>query len=107
MSNKHEYEREFSNESYGKTIDSLNTILGNGLLLESNFSGQIIENINLPSGVEVGISHNLKITPKYRIILRQVGNSVIVDGDSSWNDKTIYLKAASADSVITIILMRG
>lgn len=98
MSNRPEYEREFSEESYGETIDSLNTVLGNGLLLGSNLGGQIIENITLPVGENVAISHNLKMTPKYRIILRQIGGLVITDGDLEWDDKKIYLKAVSTSS---------
>lgn len=105
--NKSEYKREFDEDSYGEMVDSLNTVLGRGLLLGSNFNGQIIENITLPNGVEVAISHNLKVTPKYRIILRQKGNAVINDGDTEWNDKTVYLKSSPADSIVTIILIRG
>lgn len=96
MSNRSEYKREFDEESYGEMVDSLNTVLDNGLLISSAFGGQIIENIKLPIGVNVAISHNLKITPKYRIILRQTGGLVITDGDLEWDDKKIYLKAVGA-----------
>lgn len=87
-------------------VNSLNTILDNGLLLGSNLGGQIIENIELIAGQNVAISHNLKITPKYRIILRQDTSSIISDGVLEWTDKKIYLNA-SADTKITILLMRG
>jgi len=87
-------------------VDSLNTVLDNGLLLGSNLGGQIIENIELKAGQNVAISHNLKITPKYRIILRQDTSSIISDGVLEWTDKKIYLNA-SADTTITILLMRG
>ena len=89
MSNKPEYSKEKPEEM----VDSLNTVLGNGILLGSNLGGQIIENIKLPLGENVAISHNLKMTPKYRIILRQKGGLTITDGDLEWDDKKIYLKA--------------
>ncbi len=101
MSNKSEYRRDFNEESYGETVDSLNTVLDNGLLLGSNLGGQIIENIKLPVGENVAISHNLKVTPKYRIILRQSGGLVITDGDLEWDDKKIYLKAIGTSSTFT------
>ena len=64
-------------------------------------NGQIIENIKLPVGVNVAISHNLKMIPKYRIILRQAGGLVITDGDLEWTDKKIYLKANDPSGVFT------
>jgi len=95
--NKPSYDREFSDESYGSMVDSLNTVLG-GLLLSENMSGQVIENIELPvDGSEVRISHNLKVVPKYRIILRQSGQ--VFDGETEWTDKYIYLKAGGFSGV--------
>ena len=91
-----EFKREFSEENYAEMADSLNTTLGG--ILTQNMGGQVIENITLPVGKEVRISHNLKKTPKYRIILRQQGSLIITDGDSAWTNKYIYLKAESVTS---------
>ena len=53
---------------------------------------RVVENIELPAdGSEVRISHNLKVVPKYRIILRQSGE--VFDGETEWTDKYIYLRA--------------
>lgn len=86
--------REFDSDSYGENMDSINTAFET-LMVSQNFNGQIIENIRLPAGENVRISHNLKTVPKYRIILRQQGDLVITDGDFGWTDKYIYLKANS------------
>lgn len=90
--NSPSFSREFSEESFANMADALNTLMGT-LLIGENFGGQVVENIELPVGEEVRISHNLKITPKYRIILRQKGELIITDGDSQWTDKYIYLRA--------------
>ena len=100
--NKPEYDREFNEETYGETIDSLNTVLS-GLLLGQNMNGQIIEDIELPDdGSELRISHNLKSVPKYRIILRQ--NGAILDGETAWTDKYIYLKKGAGEFVKDLAL---
>lgn len=90
--NSPSFSREFSEENFSNMADALNTLMGT-LLIGENFGGQVVENIELPVGEEVRISHNLKITPKYRIILRQKGELIITDGDSQWTDKYIYLRA--------------
>jgi hypothetical protein len=74
--------------------DETNRELNN--LSSASFGGQVIEDIILPVGVEVEIPHNLKITPKYRIILKQDNGVYISDGDTAWDDKRIYLKAEGA-----------
>lgn len=106
--NKIAYSREFTPEGYAEMVDSLNTVLGT-LLMSQNFDGQIIEDILLPSGQNVRVSHNLKTTPKYRIILRKQGSLTIEDGDLPWNDKYIYLKSdgAGGSATVSILLMRG
>lgn len=96
----------YNQENLPEMVDSLNTVLDNGLLFEANLNGQIIENIELPANVNVGISHNLKMVPKYRIILRQSVGSYISDGDSDWTDRQIFLKS-NIGTTVTIILMRG
>lgn len=95
-------------EDYPTTVDELNTFLNNILL--SRLSGQIIESIELPiGGAEVAVSHNLKSVPKYFIILRQSASAVIIDGNTAWDDKKIFLKAVTGSGKvrITILVMRG
>jgi len=75
--------------------------------LGDNMSGQIINDIQMIAGQTIDISHNLKVTPKYRIILRQRTNGIIADGDKPWTDKAIYLKNTGlSDDTISILIMR-
>ncbi len=101
--------RNFTEENYSKTIDELNTLFINNVTLENNLSGQVLE-FTIPNGVEIKLKHRLKATPKYRIILRQQGNGVLLDGtDSPWTSDSVSLKVdgASGDTTFTIFLMRG
>lgn len=109
-SNKIAYDRDFSDKSYGEMVDSLNTLFQGGIEFGANLSGQIIKDIELPVNESVDIPHNLKITPKYMIILRSRGGCYnVVDGDSKWTDRRISLKSigGSGTQTITILLMRG
>ena len=75
--------------------------------LGDNMSGQIVKDISLKAGENIQISHNLKVVPKYWIMLRRRGNSVIADGPTRWSDKSIYLSNVGAeDDTITILIMR-
>lgn len=104
------------NPEIAEIADEFNRELNN--LSTKSFGGQTIVNIELPVGQEVEIPHSLKVTPKYRIILRQSANAVITDGDTAWDDKKIYLKAIApasgsasvdweADSVPTTVSSSG
>jgi len=109
VTNKTSYDRIFSDNSFGEMVDSLNTVLLD--IRTSNFGGQVID-IELPiNGGEVRIAHSLKMTPKYRIILRSQKSIIIDDGDSVWTDKYIYLRAKSATdtgtTAISFILLKG
>lgn len=45
--------------------------------------------------------------PSGRIITRQKGDAVILDGDTPWNDNAVYLKNPSANNVmITVIFFK-
>lgn len=79
------------NPEIASIADELNRETNN--LSSASFGGQVIEDIILPVGVEVEIPHNLKMTPKYRIILKQDSGVYISDGDTAWDDKKIFLKA--------------
>lgn len=90
--------REFSEENFGRMVDVLNTFFTK-ITLADNFNGQILESIRLPAdGSDVEIKHNLKVTPKYMIILRQKGVGVTIDGSKEWNSRTIFLRKVEAVS---------
>lgn len=96
--------REFSEDSYGRLVDLLNTGL-NRLTLGENMSGQIVE-VTFSAGIEAEIPHSLKEVPKYRIIVRQSGAETIEDGITEWTDRYIYLTCA-VDTTAKILIMRG
>ena len=97
---------DLSPENYKKMVIDFFTAINN-LTVSDNFAGQILSDVFLPSGVDVAVPHSLKVPPKYRIILRQTGTSVIVDGSTPWNDTQIFLQAPSADCVVTLLVLRG
>lgn len=99
--------REFSGENYTRLVDLVSTALRTITL--DNFAAQVIENITLPAGLSVKISHNLKSVPKYRIILRQDdANSLITDSVDQWTGEYITLKNQGAvDTTISIAILRG
>lgn len=67
--------------------------------IQSNFDGYIAENVVIPIASTVKIQHFLGVKPKWRIILRQVGNGVITDIPSEWTDKFITLRNNGAEEV--------
>lgn len=95
----------FSEESFSDMANSLNTLLRR--IGTDNISGEIAT-VEIPAGIELAIPHNLKVTPKYRIILRNTGEFNIGDGDTPWTDKTIYLKNSGASTAtLSILILRG
>ena len=96
----------FIKRHYNDLVDQLNAFLDK-ITLEDNFSADI-KQVEIANGVELAIPHGLKVTPKYRIILRQRGNSLITDGDTTWTDKLIYLKNNGANDVtLTVMILRS
>lgn len=89
-----------------KFIDAFNGGI-NKLTIDDNIDGQIISDIIIPSGSEIAIAHKLRIKPRYRIILRQLGNGLITDGVTEWTDTKIYLKNnGGVDVTVSICVMR-
>lgn len=88
-------------------MDQMNDLLRDGFSLEKDLRGDIIDIILAPNETKI-IPHGLRVTPKYRLILRQTGNAVITDVDSLWTEFTIGLKNESANAVtLTIKLLPG
>lgn len=88
----------------------LNTILRT-IRFGENLDGQIVENITIPNGSSVRISHNLKTTPLYCIILRQRGNGKVTDSNlasDAWTDSYItQTNWGPSDVTVTVLIMRG
>ena len=98
---------DFSEENFRRLVDAFNTLAGQ-ISLFSNMAGQIVENIEIDAGVEVRISHNLKVVPKYKILLRHNNvDALVVDGTEIWNEKYITLVNKGASStIISILIMK-
>ena len=71
-------------------VDDLNTGLGR-LKFADNFETNV-RTVTIASGAELKIPHSLGVVPSDRIILRQTGNGLVVDGPTEWNENNIYLK---------------
>lgn len=97
-------------EEWDRTLNELindHNFLSKNLSFQSNFNGQIIENVKFAAGETLTIQHKLGILPRYRIILRQEGNGVLEDIPSGWNNFQIQMKNNGAVSVTaTIMLVR-
>ena len=77
------------------------------LSFRTNFDGLILENVVIPATSALRISHLLGVKPKWRIILNQVGNGVITDIPSDWNDEVISLYNNGAVEVtLTVFIAR-
>ena len=77
-----------------------------------NFQSFTVENLSLPSGMEVSIPNQFRTSypgniPSGRMITRQQGEAVILDGLNEWSDTHVYLRNPSAnDAVITVIFFK-
>jgi hypothetical protein len=91
--------------SLNKTINTLNFLTKN-ISLQSNFNCYIA-NIKIPATSQISVQHFLGVVPKYRIILRQVGNGVITDIPSGWTSDVITLYNNGAVEVsLTVMIVR-
>lgn len=86
-------------------LDRFNTWLVDGISLSRGLKGEILT-ISLAPNESIVVNHGLRNKPRYRLILKQVGNAVITDVDAAWTDKTVGFLNNSANAVtITIKLM--
>jgi hypothetical protein len=89
----------------GNILDRINHWIVDGISLSRGLKGQIIT-ISLAPNESKVVNHGLRTTPRYRLILKQVGNAVITDVDSAWTDRTVGFLNNSTNAVtITIKLM--
>lgn len=89
--------------------------LSNGLLkidFKQNFQSFIVENLSIPAGIEVSITNQFKVSypgviPSGRIIIRQIGDANIIDGNTSWTESQVFLRNPSAnDAVISVLFFK-
>lgn len=100
------FERTYDEKNYGDMVDFLNSVFQNGITIDNNFAGQIVQ-ISMPAGpVEVRVNHRLGVVPKYRIILRQDTEQVLADGDETWNDKYVTFKSTAGNCNFTVLLLK-
>lgn len=86
--------------------------LSTGLLkinFEQNFQSFIVKNIVIKAGEEVSISNQFQTSypgqiPSGRIIIRQSGDANIIDGDTPWTAKQLYLKNPSLNEATVTVL---
>lgn len=91
-------------ELYNSNIVELNFILSR-LMLDSNLDADI-KTVTIGANSTSKVSHNLKVKPKYRIILKQVGGGLITD--SAYSPTTIELTNNGAtDCELTVAILRG
>lgn len=88
----------FSEKGFSELVNLFN-VFSTSIGLE-NMKGQVIENITIPATTSIDVPHSLKVIPKYRIILRQIGDGSIVDGDNAWSDTLVSLRNTGSSSVI-------
>lgn len=94
---------QFSEGNYAELITLLNLIL-NQLGLD-NFAGQTIRDIDIPPDTTLTIPHNLRTTPRWRIILKQEGNGLITDG--VYGLETVQLKNNSTTERVMVSIFLG
>ena len=70
------------------------------LNFKDNFESYTSEDLDLSSGVEAEITHNLGSIPSGRIIIKQDANATFID--SEWTKQTVKI-TASADCKISIV----
>ncbi len=79
---------------------------------KQNFQSFTVENLKIPSGMEVSIPNQFKraypgIIPSSRIITRQIGDANIIDGDKKWTENEVFLRNPSAnDATISVIFFK-
>lgn len=88
---------EFGDKHYNRLVDEVDTIFDNNVTLSENMSMDI-KSVSIGIGATVVVTHGLKVTPKYRMILRQTGNGVITDA-GTWDSTKIFLKNNGAETV--------
>lgn len=82
------------------------TTLTNRISFVDNFQAFLVKNVSIPNGQQVGIPNQFDNgqIPTGRIITRQTGNAVIVDGATPWSADVLYLANPSANDAVVSVL---
>lgn len=81
-----------------QTIDSVDLVFGD-IATREIINGQLIENISIPTGSVVRVSHGLQRPLKGWIVVKQNANSSIWDSENSNSQKTQFLLLNSSANV--------
>lgn len=108
-----DYSKLDSQADLPEIVDKINMItaflnyFNKNLSFRGDFNCFMAEDVQIAAGASVTISHYLGVKPRHRIILNQVGNGVIEDTPSGWNNKFITLKNRGSETVtITVMIVR-
>lgn len=78
-----------------------------------NFQSFTVKDLEIPPNTEISISNQFNLSlpgniPSHRIITRQKGDGLVVDGDTPWTNRHVYLKNLSSTDpvIITVIFFR-
>lgn len=79
------------------------------LSFEDNFDAFIKKDLTIAAGAEASVANGLptRRIPAYYIILRQTGDSRVIDGDTDWTTDTVYLKNVGSNSVTITVAFFG
>ncbi len=87
---------------WNESIVELNFILRS--LTISNLDGEL-KTVTINAGETLKVNHRLKLIPKYKIILKQQGGGVILDGDFTRN--YIELNNTGSDmATVTVLIVK-
>lgn len=82
----------------------------NKIDFQQNFQAFIITDVLIEASTEIGIPNELNtaypgVIPSGRIIIRQKGDALIIDGDQPWTSTQLYLKNTSATNDATVSVL--
>lgn len=79
---------------------------------KENFQSFTVENVMIPAGLEISIPNQFRTSypgniPSGRIIIRQLGDANIIDGNTEWSANHVYLRNPSVnDAVVTVLFFK-
>ena len=79
---------------------------------QDNFQSFIATDISIPANKEVAVQNQFKnrypgLIPEGRIIVRQSGKAVVVDGDTPWTADLCFLQNASnVDTKVSVLFFK-
>lgn len=76
---------------------------------QQNFQSFLVENLSIPANTEVSIFNQFRNSypgniPRMRIITRQQGDAIIIDGATVWTENNLYLRNVSANDAVVSVL---